>query len=185
MTPAKRTVFIDTVSGFVSANIGGQMAVDPQFILRTGANLEVAFVTEGAVVELAADATGRLVLKELGNGDGPALFLDTAWEKTGTGTATRYKFVGEMDGVALRTSLASGLNKQFGASILFKEPADAHDSASLPFAVTVNQNYHRSDDAAPIVSQDVSLVLNSEETALEIFINGVSKKFLRITNEAS
>ena len=184
MTPAKRTIYIDTASGAVSSSIGGQAVVDPQFILRTGANLEIAFVTNGAVVELQASSTGRLVIKELGDGDGSALFLDTAWDKTGTGTSTRYTFVGEMDGTALRASLANGLSKQYGASVLFKEPADTYDSASLPFLVTVNQNYHRSDDAAPLVSADVTLVLNTDGTAFEAFVSGVSKGFIHVINVA-
>ena len=184
MTPAKRTIYIDTASGAVSSSIAGQAEVNPQFILRTGANLEVAFVTDGAIVELAADTTGRLVIKELGAGDGSALFLDTAWDKTGTGTSARYTFTGEMDGTALRTSLANGLKKEYGASVLWKVPADTHDSASLPFLVTGNQNYHRSDDAAPNVSSDYSFAINTDQTAIEVFINGTRKGFIHLSTIA-
>lgn len=183
MTPAAQRIFINTVNGAVTSSLGGSAAADVQFILRAGAKLEVVFHTAGVAVELEALTTGRLVSKS--EADGSALFLDTDWTKTGTAEDTVYTFLGEMDSAGLRTALGSERKVSFISAVLFKQPSDAYDGSSLPFDITVHTNPHRSDDAAPLVSQEVTLVQESDGSALECFINGTSVGFLRLTSAAS
>ena len=180
MTPAAQTIYINRVTGAVTSTIDGATPPALNYILRAGARLDVVFHTDGTAEELEASTTGRLVIKTLDGAADAALFLDTAWTKDDT----TYTFVGEMDSADLRTALAEVRSNVFGAQILWKEPSEAYDESSLPFNVTIHTNFHRSDDAAPVVSEDVSLVLNDDETAFEAFVNGVSKGFIHLSTTA-
>ena len=180
MTPAAQTIYINRESGLVSESLTSNAEPKINFILRAGAKLNVVFHTDGVAEELEAATTGRLVIKSLDGADDAALFLDTAWTKD----STTYTFVGEMDSTGLRTALASVRSDVFGAQILWKEPSEAYDGSSLPFNITIHTNYHRSDDAAPLVSADVDLVLNTDGTAFEAFVSGVSKGFIHVINVA-
>ena len=184
MTPAAQTVYINRESGLVSESLTSNAEPKINFILRAGAKLNVIFHTDGVAEELEAATTGRLVIKSLDGADDAALFLDTAFTLAGTGTSAVYTFVGEMDSTGLRTALASVRSDVFGAQILWKEPSEAYDGSSLPFNVTIHTNYHRSDDAAPLVSADVTLILNTDGTAFEAFVSGVSKGFIHVINVA-
>jgi len=184
MTPAAQRIYVSVVTGAVTSTLTGNGPSCVQFILRAGAKLEVVFHTAGTAQQLEAATTGRLVLKTVDGADDAALFLDTAWTLTGTDDDAVYTFLGEMDSADLRTALASEQSVRLGASILWKEPSEAYDGASLPFVITVHTNYHRSDDAAPVISADTSFVLNNDATAVEVFISGVSKGFLHLQTTA-
>jgi hypothetical protein len=184
MTPAAQTVYVNRESGLVSESLTSNAEPKLNFILRAGARLNVIFHTNGVAEQLEAATTGRLVIKSLDAADDAALFLDTAWTLAGTDANAIYTFTGEMDSTGLRTALASIRSDVFGAQILWKEPSEAFDGSSLPFNVTIHTNYHRSDDAAPLVSADVTLVLNTDGNAFEAFVSGVSKGFLHIINVA-
>ena len=89
-----------------------------------------------------------------------------------------------MDSTGLRAALSAARSNAFAAQILWKEPSEAYDGSSLPFNVTIHTNYHRSDDAAPNVSSDYSFAINTDQTAIEVSINGVSKGFIHLNTTA-
>jgi len=66
------------------------------------------FIRGLTVVELASGATGSIGLKAVGNFDGSFLAADIGWTKTGTGIATTYTFVLDLNTVALNTALGVG-----------------------------------------------------------------------------
>jgi len=184
MTPKEQTVYVDLESGEVSATLATKTPPGLNYILRAGAKLNVVFHTDGVAEELEAATTGRFVIKPISGAGDAAYFLDTAWTLAGTGEESVYTFLGEMDSTALRTALATQKSEVFTAQILWKEPSETYDGSSLPFDLTIHTNLHRSDDAAPNVSSDYSFAINTDETAIEVSINGTSKGFIHLFTTA-
>lgn len=180
MIPSTFTAYVHQPLGHVRGGLA-PTSLPPMIapILRTALSLEIAFVTAaGTVEELAADAEGRLVVKEQGDPAGTALLLDTAWTRSGSGESTRYTFGAEVDSADLRASLGRLPKKCFTAQILITIPGDSLPSSSREFPFWVHNNFNRTADAAPIVSRDVSLVLNADGNAFEAFVNGESVGFI-------
>lgn len=88
-------VTIDLVTGRAVTAPGVAQEIDGLDLKRSAyAGVEVVFSREGAVVELANDATGIFGLKEPGKYDAPDFVTGAlAWIKTGTGAATVYTFI--------------------------------------------------------------------------------------------
>lgn len=177
MTPAEQTIYIDLATGDVRAGATGLQPPTVELILLTGGKIKFAFLNSGVVEALNASATGIFVIKDVEDAEGDPLFRDSAWDVTGSGTSARYTFNGVVDSDELRTILTGKDEKLLTAQLYWESPDDTHPSSSKPFAVTVINNYNRTGDAAPIVSPEWSFVLNAEEDAFEVFINGVSKGF--------
>lgn len=184
MTPAAQTVYIDLETGRARAEVTGLAAPIINLILLTGGRLNFAFMTDGIVEALEAASTGELVIKACDDADGDRLFEDTAWTESGTGEDTRYAFAALVDSAALRTALLGKKSLEFDMQIRWNQPSDAYDSACHMFHITIHNNIVRDGDSAPVITDDVDVVLNDDETAVEIFINGVSKGFAHLHTTA-
>lgn len=186
MTPEAITAYIHLTDGRVRAALTGEAAPNINLILRTGGRLNFAFVDgDGDIVELEAGTTGKLVIKSESGADEAPLFRDATIEDNGESDEDiRYFFKGLIDSDDLRTALNGLRSASFVAQVIWEQPSDDEPSASLPFDLTITQNYHRDDDAAPIITADTEFVLNDDESAAEMFVNGVSKGFVHLHTTA-
>lgn len=187
MTPAVQTAYIHLTTGKVTAGLTGSQPPDINLILRTGGRLNFAFVDvldgENVIVELEADTTGIFVIKAEDDADGDPLFRDTTMEKEGDDEDARYWFYGLIDSDDLRAALAGVRSIKLVGQVEFTQPSDDDASSSDAFDLTVKQNYNRDTDTAPVISDDVELIINAEADAVEVKINGVSKGFLLLVSD--
>lgn len=184
MTPAAQTVYIDLETGHARAGVEGLAAPIIELILLTGGRLNFAFMTDGVVEALEAASTGELVIKACDDTDGDRLFEDTAWSESGTGEDTRYAFAALVDSSALRTALRGKKYAEFDMQVRWNQPSDDHDSACHMFHIVIHNNIVRDGDSAPVITDDVDLVINDANSAFEAFVNGVSKGFLHLVDTA-
>lgn len=184
MTPAAQTVYIDLETGHARAGVTGLAAPIIDLILLTGGRLNFAFMTDGVVEALEAASTGELVIKACDDTDGDRLFEDTAWSESGTGEDTRYAFAALVDSAALRTALRGKKEAEFDMQVRWNQPSDDHDSACHMFHIVIHNNIVRDGDSAPVITDDVDLVINDANSAFEAFVNGVSKGFIHLVDTA-
>ena len=184
MTPAAQTVYIDLETGHARDGTTGLAAPIVELVLLTGGRLNFAFMTGGVVEALEAGSTGELVIKACDDTDGDRLFEDTAWVESGTGESTRYAFAALVDSAALRTALRGQKSAEFDMQIRWNQPSDDHDSACHMFHVVIHNNIVRNGDSAPVITDDVDLVINDANSAFEAFVNGVSKGFIHLVDTA-
>jgi hypothetical protein len=175
MTPAAQTVFIDLVTGAARGGTSGLGLPVVNLILLTGGRLNFAFMTAGVCEELEAGTTGRLVIKSKLDAAGGALFLDEEWDMAGEATAARYAFLGLVDSDDLRAALDGKDSETFTAQLFWQQPSDDNPSSSLPFLLTITNNYNRTDDAAPIITDDVSITMDEGGQSFELWVNGISQ----------
>lgn len=118
--------------------------------------IELFFVQDLAVVELAADTAIRFGAKERLKFDGTAVVFSDAFTKTGTGTSTKYSATPSFNTEPLDDLLvvddddANDLPLvDLGGEISWQAPADDLPTTTDDFIVRVKNDYLRGEEATP------------------------------------
>jgi len=114
--------------------------------LRETLRLSVAFGSAG-VMQGISGSTGRLVIKEHKQPEGPVLLLDSAWTASGSTTTTRYDFELLADGEDLR-ALLRGKTETFVDAVV-EWTVGSEIFISSPFLILVENAVARDDDQIP------------------------------------
>jgi hypothetical protein len=114
--------------------------------LRETLRLSVAFGSAG-VMQGISGSTGRLVIKEHKQPEGPVLLLDSAWTASGSTTTTRYDFELLADGVDLRALLNGKTETFLDAQIEWTVGSEIFISST--FLILVENAVARNDDQIP------------------------------------
>jgi hypothetical protein len=139
---------IDRGSGDVlTSNVN---SAQPQIrgILGTQLNLSVAFARNGIIAPLADSASGKLVLKKLGDPSGPVLAEDPSW----TVVDGRYHFSIDLVTLALESLLANELMVRLAACVDWVEDDTGLDLPRKTFDFLIelhNSSSRIADDPAP------------------------------------
>jgi hypothetical protein len=141
-------ITIDAGAGDVLASNVSRTQPQIRGILGTELNLAVAFSRGGVVAALPVDASGKLVLKKLGDPSGPVIAEDAAW----TVTSGRYHFSIDLVSESLHTLLGSEPMIKMAATVDWVEDDTGLDlpHKSFDFVIDVyNSSSRLSDDPAP------------------------------------
>jgi hypothetical protein len=114
--------------------------------LRETLRLSVAFGTAG-VMQGISGSSGRLVIKEHKQPEGPVLLQDSAWTASGSTTTTRYDFELLADGEDLR-ALLRGKTETFVDAVV-EWTVGSEIFISSPFLILVENAVARNDDQIP------------------------------------
>ena len=118
------------------------------FVRRDNVPVEVQFVRNGEVVELAAGATGKMGIKAAFDGD--FLAYDSAWTKTGTGTTTVYAFGLNLNTTEMDAEFATDEEESISAKVEIEWVADGLTSSTLPCAATVYNDVIRGGEGSAL-----------------------------------
>lgn len=127
-----------------------------EFKRATSSSLDVRFWRSGAIVELAAGALGKFAIKPDGEFDAAPLVLSETWTKSGTGSATVYRFTPDFNGEALADLLGSGdgdsaNDERFIAAMAeIRWEIDGAISRTQTVAVRVYNDVIKDEDGTPL-----------------------------------
>lgn len=126
--------------------------------------VEVQFVRGGAVVELAAGATGQLGIKKTYSGG--FLANDSGWTKTGTGTSTIYSFALNLNTTNLNNEFPLDTEDSISAKIELEWTESGNTSSTMPTSVTIYNDVIRGGESVPTVTAAASFKLLSPDNSL-------------------
>lgn len=141
-------ITIDAGAGDVLASNVSRTQPQIRGILGTELNLAIAFSRGGVVAALPDAASGKLVLKKLGDPSGPVIAEDAAWTVSGG----RYHFSIDLVSEALHNLLGSDPMIKMAATVDWVENAEGLDlpHKSFDFVIDVyNSSSRLADDPAP------------------------------------
>jgi hypothetical protein len=142
-------VFVDLNSrAFVTSPVLLQRVEELFFTRRDNVPVEVQFVRDGEVVELAAGATGRMGIKV--DFDGSFLANDSAFTKTGTGTDSIYTFGLNLNTANLDAEFPTDEEESIPARVEIEWTADGLTSSTLPTSATIFNDLIRGDEGAAL-----------------------------------
>ena len=134
------------------------------FTRRDVVPVEVQFVRGGAVVELAAGATGAMGLKKTFAGD--FLANDASFTKTGTGTATVYQFDLNLNTTNLNAEFPLDTEESITAKVEIEWTESGTTSSTLPTSAIVYNDVIRGGEGVPTVTAAASFKLLSADSSL-------------------
>jgi hypothetical protein len=163
-------VYVDLNSrAFVVSPVLLQQVTQLLFTRRDTVPVEVQFVRDGVVVELAAGATGKMGIKKTFAGD--FLAYDAAWTKTGTGATTIYTFGLNLNTVELDAEFPDDDEESVSARVEIEWAADGLVSSTLPCSALIYNDVIRTGAAPSAVTPPDSFLLQSpDESTWEISI---------------
>ena len=148
-------VYLDLNSStFVVSPVLTQRVSTLFFVRRDNVPVEVQFVRNGSVVELAAGATGKMGIKA--EYDGDFLAYDSAWTKTGTGSDTIYTFGLNLNTTEMDAEFPTDEEDSITAKVEVEWTADGPVSSTLPASVVVYNDVIRGGEGAPTLSTTLS-----------------------------
>ena len=134
------------------------------FTRRDVVPVQVQFVRAGAVVELAAGATGQMGIKK--TFAGAFLANDTAWTKTGTGATTVYQFDLNLNTTGLNAEFVTDTEASIDALVEIEWSENSTTSSTLPTSATIYNDVIRGGEAAPTITSSTSFQLLSADSSL-------------------
>lgn len=158
-------VYVDLNSStFVVSPVLTQRVTTLFFVRRDNVPVEVQFVRNGAVVELAAGATGKMGIKAAFDGD--FLAYDSAWTKTGTGADTIYTFGLNLNTEELDAEFETDEEESITAKIEVEWSAGGLTSSTLPCSATIYNDVIRGSEGVPTVTAATSFLLQSPDNSI-------------------
>jgi hypothetical protein len=134
------------------------------FTRRDVVPVQVQFVRAGAVVELAAGATGQMGLKKTFAGG--FLANDAGFTKTGTGTTTVYQFDLNLNTSNLNAEFPLDTEDSISAKVEIEWTESGTTSSTLPTAATIFNDVIRGGEGVPTVTAAASFKLLSADSSL-------------------
>jgi len=164
-------VFIDLNSrAFVVSPVLTQRVTELLFTRRDNVPVEVQFVRNGVVVELGAGATGKMGIKK--DFDGDFLAFDSAWDKSGTGADTIYRFGLNLNTVELDAEFPEDDEESISARVEVEWAESGLISSTLPCAAVVFNDVIRGDEGAPTpATPNTSFLLQSTSHTWSVSID--------------
>jgi hypothetical protein len=130
------------------------------FMRKDTVPVQVQFVRGGAVVELGAGATGVLGLKKTYTG--AFLATDSAWTKTGTGSATIYQFDLNLNTANLDTEFTpDATTDSINCKIEISWTVAGTTATTLPTTATIYNRIIRGTEGVPAVTAAPYALLQS------------------------
>jgi hypothetical protein len=117
------------------------------FVRRDVVPVEVQFVRGGAVVELAAGATGAIGLKKTYAGS--FLANDSGWTKTGTGASTVYTFDLNLNTTELGTEFTVDTLDSITCKLEISWSVSGTTSSTMPTSAVVYNDVIRDTEGSP------------------------------------
>lgn len=152
-------------SEFVVSPVLTQRVSTLFFTRRDTVPVEVQFVRAGAVVELAAGATGAIGIKKTYTGS--FLANDTAWTKTGTGTSTVYTFDLNLNTANLDAEFSPDASTDsITAKIEVTWTVGSTTTTTLPTSVTIYNDVIRGGEGVPTSTAAASFLLQSPDSSI-------------------
>jgi hypothetical protein len=163
-------VYVDLNSrAFVVSPVLLQRVTELLFTRRDTVPVEVQFVRDGVVVELAAGATGKMGLKKTFAGD--FLAYDSAWTKTGTGATTIYTFGLNLNTTELDAEFPDDDEESVAARVEVEWAADGLVSSTLPCSATIYNDVIRGSEPLPSVAASSFMLTSPDASNWEITID--------------
>lgn len=134
------------------------------FTRRDIVPVEVQFVRNGTVVELAAGATGQMGIKKTYAGS--FLANDSGWTKTGTGTSTIYQFDLNLNTTNLNAEFPLDTEDSITAKVEVEWTVSGTTSSTLPTSCIVYNDVIRGGESVPTVTAAGSFKLLSPDNSL-------------------
>jgi hypothetical protein len=134
------------------------------FTRRDIVPVQVQFVRAGAVVELAAGATGQMGLKKTFAGG--FLANDAGFTKTGTGSSTIYQFDLNLNTSELNAEFPADTEESITAKVEIEWTESGTTSSTLPAAATIFNDVIRGGEGVPTVTAAASFKLLSADSSL-------------------
>jgi hypothetical protein len=158
-------VFIDLNSrAFVVSPVLTQRVAELLFTRRDNVPVEVQFVRNGVVVELGAGATGKMGIKK--DFDGDFLAFDSAWDKSGTGADTIYRFGLNLNTVELDAEFPQDDEESISARVEVEYADSGLISSTLPCAATIFNDVIRGDEGVPTNTATSTFLLESPDESI-------------------
>lgn len=121
---------------------------------RDNVPVEVQFVRDGLVVELAGGATGKMGIKTTYGGS--FLAYDSAWTKSGTGSSTIYTFGLNLNTTELTAAFPLDTEDSITAKVEIEWVADGLTSSTLPTSVVIYNDVIRGNEGTPTLATVMS-----------------------------
>jgi hypothetical protein len=134
------------------------------FTRRDVVPVEVQFVRSGAVVELAAGATGAMGLKKTFAGS--FLANDAGFTKTGTGSTTVYQFDLNLNTTNLNAEFPLDTEESITAKVEIEWTESGTTSSTLPTSAIVYNDVIRGGEGVPTVTAAASFKLLAPDSSL-------------------
>jgi hypothetical protein len=148
-------VYIDLNSrAFVVSPVLTQRVAELLFTRRDVVPVEVQFVRNGVVVELAAGATGAIGVKKTYAGD--FLANDSAWTKSGSGSSTIYQFDLNLNTANLDAEFPLDTEDSIAAKVEVQWTESGTTSSTLPTSATIYNDVVRGTEGAALTFTTVS-----------------------------
>ncbi len=152
------------------------------FTRRDTVPVEVQFVRGASVVELGAGATGAIGIKKTYTGS--FLASDTAWTKTGTGSATVYQFDLNLNTTSLDSEFSpDATTDSITAKIEVTWSVSGTTTTTLPTSAVIYNDVIRGGEGAPVtpgggsgggaISSFILVAPNSDQWSVSIDNSGV------------
>lgn len=139
---------------FVVSPVLTQRVSTLYLVRRDNVPVEVQFVRGGAVVELAAGATGKMGIKTAFDGD--FLAYDSAWTQSGTGADTVYTFGLNLNTTELSAEFVTDEEESITAKVEVEWTASGLVSSTLPTSVVVYNDVIRGGEGSPSLATTLS-----------------------------
>jgi hypothetical protein len=134
------------------------------FTRRDVVPVEVQFVRNGAVVELAAGATGQIGIKKTFAGG--FLANDSGWTKTGTGTSTIYQFDLNLNTTNLNNEFPLDTEEAVSAKVEVEWTVSGTTSSTLPTGCIIYNDVIRGTESVPTVTATGVFRLQSPDNSI-------------------
>lgn len=134
------------------------------FTRRDVVPVQVQFVRDGSVVELAAGATGQMGLKKTYSGN--FLANDSGWTKSGTGAATIYQFDLNLSTTNLNAEFPLDTEDSISAKVEIEWTESGTTSSTLPTSCIIYNDVIRGGEGVPTVTAAGSFKLLSPDNSL-------------------
>ena len=134
------------------------------FTRRDVVPVQVQFVRDGTVVELAAGATGAMGLKKTFAGS--FLANDAGFTKTGTGSTTVYQFDLNLNTTNLNAEFPLDTEESITAKVEIEWTESGTTSSTLPTSAIVYNDVIRGGEGVPTVTAAASFKLLSADSSL-------------------
>jgi hypothetical protein len=140
------------------------------FTRRDALPLEVQFVRNGAVVELASGATGKFGIKAAGSFDGAFLAYAGSWTKTGTTTSTVYTLTLNVNSTELDELFPGDDEESVSGVCELEWTVGTTVSSTLPCAATIYNDVIRETQTGSDGVANVRLTILQGSTFSQQFV---------------
>lgn len=140
------------------------------FTRRDALPLEVQFVRNGSVVELASGATGKFGIKAAGSFDGAFLAYAGTWAKSGTGATTVYTLTINVNSTELDALFPQDDEESVAAVCELEWTVGLTVSSTLPCAATIYNDVIRETQTGANGVANVRLTILQGSTFSQQFV---------------